>query len=134
MLHQDYWRVGTLCCAVALALPAAMLLAWFWGSRHRNESCRAKMPVVFWSTLIALGMFLLSIPNIFLSGSRLYRSNHLLYELGVAFMLVWPVFGILTTVAGIALARLARPGQRWKFVISNILLFILSFSSFVAPN
>ena len=128
------WIKKTCIVSAALALPAAVLLVSVYGSRSRVTAKRERMPFAFWSALIVLGLFLVSVPNILLSDSRPYRSNQFLYEQGVAFMVGWPLAGIVLSCMGMALNRSAHPEERRRLVIANMFLLITSLASIVAPN
>jgi hypothetical protein len=120
-MPSSEWFEKTCTTTLLLAAPAAALLgSVYWGSKeHIGE--KSPMPFAFWSALIALLLFAISILNIILSWS-------------VSFMVGWPLAAIPLTALGLALYRGARPGDRRRLVISNILLLVLSFASIVAPN
>ena len=120
------WNEETIKNVIFFALPAVALLAWdFWPPR-RLGSRPVLVLIVSLPTLFVLSLYLCSVLN------RILLSQTLTHN--VSFMVVWPLLGIPLAIAGFFVGILAPNGPRWRLILANILLLIVTFRSMVAPN
>lgn len=120
-MTSSHWIEKTATTSLFLGLPAMALLAGVWWSRFREHHHKVRIPFSFWSSLVVLGLYVYSIPNI-------------AFEWSVAYMVAWPLFGIALTFLGFGLAFSSPAGERWKLALANVLLLILTLTSIVLPN
>jgi hypothetical protein len=79
------------------------------------------MHAAFWVPLVVLGLFACSIINVISNRSFM-------------FMVSWPLVGIALSLFGCGVAFSASSDERWKLILANVLLLVLTFASIVAPN
>jgi hypothetical protein len=120
-MPAEHWIKKTIAASVILALPAAGLLARVYWVRFRRGHRVLQMHLAFWIPFLVLCLFACSVINVVSNWS-------------VAFMISWPLLGIALSLFGFGLAFCAPSDERWKLVLANILLLILTYVSIVAPN
>lgn len=119
-MPSTHWIEKTVITSALFAIPAIGFLISAYVHRRRKERKLRTHPVYF-TTLAAVLLFVYSVINI-------------VFQLSVEFMVAWTLFGIALTFLGIGLAFSTSQSERWRLVIANLLLLILTLASIVAPN
>ena len=124
-MSTEHWIKKTVATSLLLALPSAALLARVYRTRFRRNHRVVQMHFAFWTALMVLGLFICSVVNAIANG---------IANWSVMFAVGWPLVGIAISLFGCGLAFSAVRDERWKLLLANVLVLILTFESIVLPN
>lgn len=121
-MMNSAWVERAIIKGVLLGLPAcALVLFGRRGGLGEDEKPIRTVQIAALPTLTVCVLYIVSIVNFSVQWSVLY-------------MVGWPLLGIGASLFGFGLAFGVPKEERWRFILADALVLVLTFLSIIMPN